>query len=99
MKYLIMSVLMSSVIIASDSQEVPSFSFFDTNKNGEISPKEFNTAKEKLSLNQEYSQQTNTYFFHKIDADSDGLIQPEELTRYTILQQSNSSVPDNQCAS
>ena len=75
----------------------PSFMMFDTDKNGEITRLEFNSVKENIIPDNKDTIKISTYLFHNIDANEDGIIQKEEYIRYSILQQSNESVPDNQC--
>jgi len=98
MKYIIILTLYITSLMATEQKiDIQSFSFFDTNEDGQISREEFSAAKEKLSVDKGSKEEAKSYFFYKIDTDGDGIIKKEEFSRYSILRQSNESIPDNQC--
>ena len=98
MKHIIILSLCITIVMAVEQKyEALSFSFFDVDKDGEITREEFKNAKQKLRADKESKRQAKSYYFYKIDTDGDGIIKVEEFSRYSIIRNSSGHVRDNEC--
>jgi len=94
MKSLWIAVLLTgSLMAAGQGYNQPTFSSFDTNKDGKITESEFNNAREKrMSKHAEQGRMLrnakNASSFSDIDTNGDGVISKDELTAHQNAKKS-----------